>query len=184
MQTPQDFMDSDLPLFYYTSPRAIVQLFKEHKTNATGRLIFDYMLLNYSRKLNHTHKITQTDLALWLDAKIGYVRKALEHLRKIGAIKKHPDKIDVYLIPCLAALRNELHDYRLAVKEAKLKERIAERIEEMEFDLDRPLSDTERVRLEKDIRRDEAYKERQKKKRKRTAAAFDLEALPFGDDEV
>ena len=104
-------------------------------------------------------------------------------MRKIGAIKKHPDKIDVYLIPCLAALRNELHDYRFAVKEAKLQERIAERIEEMEFDMDRPLTDREKERISKDIRRDEAYKERAKKKRAKTAAEFDLE-IPFGGDEV
>ena len=59
MQTPQYFIDSDLSLFYYTTPRSIVQLFKENQTTATGRLVFDYLMLNYSRKLNHTHKIIE-----------------------------------------------------------------------------------------------------------------------------
>ena len=182
MQLPQDFIDSDLSLFYYTTPRSIVQLFKENKTTATGRLIFDYLMLNYSRKLNHTHKITHAQIADWIGYSERIVYKEIAHLTQIGAIRPHPDKISVYLIPCLDDLRNELHDYRLAQKEAKLQERIAERIEEMEFDLDRQLSDQERTRIEKDIRRDEAYKERQKKKRARTAAQFDLD-LPFADDE-
>ena len=81
----------------------------------------------------------------------------------------------------IADLRNTLHEYRLAQKEAKLQERIAERIEAHEFDMDRPLTEREKERLSKDIRRDEAYKERQKKKRAKTAAEFDL--LPFADDE-
>lgn len=181
MQTPQDFIDSDLSLFYYTTPRRIVQRFKDNKTTATGRLVFDFMMLNYSRKLNHTHKIINSDVADWIDCSEVTIRREIAHLKKIVAIKKHPDKIDVYLIPCLDDLRNTLHDYRLAQKEAKLQERIAERIAEMEFDLDRPLSDTERVRLEKDIRRDEAYKERQKQKKKQQAAQFGLD-LPFGDE--
>ena len=180
MQLPQSFMDEDLSLFYYTCPRAIVRRFKEHKTSATGRLIFDYMLLNYSRKLNHTHKITQAQLATWIDYGERTVYREVEHLLSIGAIKKHPDKIDVYLIPCLADLRNTLHEYRLAQKEAKLQERIAERIEVHEFDMDRPLTDREKERLSKDIRRDEAYKERQKKKRAKTAAEFELD-LPFSE---
>ena len=183
MQTPQDFMDSDLPLFYYTTPRAIVQLFKEHKTTATGRLIFDYLMLNYSRKLNHTHKITNADLSEWVGYSERIIYKELAHLRTIDAIRKHPDKIDVYLIPCLDDLRNTLHDYRLAQKEAKLQERIAERIAEMEFDLDRPPNEREKERIEKDMRRDEAFKERQKKKKKQQAAQFGFD-LPFGDDEV
>lgn len=181
MRTPQDFMDSDLSLFYYATPRSIVQLFKDNKTTATGRLVFDYLMFNYSRKLNHTHKITNADLAAWIGCSEVTIRRELAHLKKIGAIKKHPDKIDVYQIPALNDLRNELHDYRLAVKEAKFQERLAEKISEHEFDLNRPLSDRERNRIESDMRRDEAYKERQKKKRERTAAEFDLE-LPFGDD--
>ena len=183
MQTPQDFIDEDLSLFYYTTPRAIVQLFKEHKTNATARLIFDYMLLNYSKKLNHTHKITVSDLVNWLDAKKGYIQNAITHLKQIGAIRKHPDKISVYTIPALDDLRNQLHAYRLAQKEEKLQKRIAERLAELEFDLDRPLTEREKAHVEKDLRRDEAYKERQKQKRARTAAQFDLD-LPFGDDEL
>ena len=43
----------------------------------------------------------------------------------------------------------------------------------MEFDLDRPLNEREKAQLDKDIRRDEAYKERAKKKRAKTAAQFD-----------
>ena len=183
MQTPQDFMDSDLSLFYYTTPRAIVRLFLTHHTTATGRLIFDYMSLNYSRKLNHTHKITNADLTIWLECSERTIQRELAHLKQIGAIRPHPDKISVYLIPCLDELRNTLHDYRLAQKEARLQERINERISEMEFDLDRPLNEREKAQLDKDIRRDEAYKERAKKKRAKTAAQFDFD-LPFGDDEV
>ena len=179
MQTPQDFLDEDLPLFYYTTPRSIVQLFKEHKTTATGRLVFDYLMLNDSRKLNHTHKITHAQIADWIGCSERTIYRELAHLRKIGAIKKHPDKIDVYQIPALNDLRNYLHDYRLAQKEAKLQERIAERLEELAFDLDRPLSERERQRVESDIRRDEAYKERQKQKPAQTDTAFGSE-LPFG----
>lgn len=181
MQTPQDFIDSDLSLFYYTTPRAIVQLFKDHKTTATGRLVFDYLMLNYSRKLNHTHKIINAEIADWISCGERQIYRELAHLKKIGAIKKHSDKISVYLIPCLAELRNELHDYRLAVKEAKFQERLAERIETVEFDLDRPLSDRERERIESDMRRDEAFKERQKKKDAETAAQFDL---PFSGGDA
>lgn len=183
MQTPQDFIDEDLSLFYYTCPRAIVRLFMTHKTSATGRLIFDYMMLNYSRKLNHTHKISHAQLATWMGCGERTIYREFKHLLSIGAIQKHPDKIEVYQIPALHDLRNEMHAYRLAQKEAKLQKRIAERIAEVEFDLDRPLSEREKVRVEKDMRRDEAYKERQKKKREQTAADFDLD-LPFGGDEV
>ena len=158
-----------------------MQLFKEHKTTATGRLVFDYLMLNYSRKLNHTHKVTIYQISDWIGYSERIVYKALAHLKAIGAIRPHPDKISVYIIPCLADLRNTLHEYRLAQKEAKLHERIAERIAEHEFDMDRPLTDREKERLSKDMRRDEAYKERQKKKRAKTAAEFDL--LPFADDE-
>lgn len=183
MQTPQDFIDEDLSLFYYTCPRAIVRLFMTHNTSATARLIFDYMMLNYSRKLNHTHKIPHADLAIWLECSERTIRRELAHLKQIGAIKTHPDKISVYTIPALHDLRDDLHAYRLARKEEALQKRIAERLAEMEFDFDRPLSESEKARLDKDIRRDEAYKERQKKKRAKTAAQFDLD-LPFGDDEL
>ena len=166
--------------FYYCTPRSIVQQFKKHKTTATGRLIFDYMMLNYSQKLNHTHKVSNAQITDWIACSERTTRRELAHLKNIDAIQPHPDKIDVYLIPCLAELRNTLHEYRLAAKEAKRQERIAERIAEHEFDIDRPLTESEKERIAADMRRDEMYKERQKKKRAKTAAQFDLD-LPFSE---
>lgn len=175
---PTDFIDNDLSLFYYSTPRAIVQAFRENKTTANGRLCFDYLMLNYSKKLNHTHKINLTEIANWLGCGIRTVQREIAHLKKIDAIRHHPDKISVYFIPCLDELRDTLHDYRLAVKEQKLQEQIAERITEMEFDLDRPLNEREKVNMEKDIRRDNAYKERSRQKKQHAKTQFS-EELPF-----
>lgn len=194
MQTPQDFIDSDLSLFYYTTPRSIVQLFKENKTTATGRLVFDYLMLNYSRKLNHTHKIFNAQIADWIVCSESLIRRELAHLKQIEAIRRHPDKRNVYLIPCLAELRNTLHEYRLAQKEADFQARVDERLEEYEFDhihdpranpFGNPLSDDEKAKarqqIERQMRADVAYKERAKKKRAKHQRELDLD-LPFADD--
>jgi len=192
MPTLQDFIDDDLSLFYYTTPRGIVQLFKDNKTTATGRLVFDYLMLNYSRKLNHTHKITNAQVADWVGCSAGHLRRELAHLKQIDAIRRHPDKRNVYLIPCLAELRNMLHEYRLAQKEADFQARVDERLEEYEFDhihdphanpFGNPLTEDEKAKarqqIERHLRADEAYKERAKKKRAKTAAQFEL---PFADE--
>ena len=172
LRTPQDFIDEDLPLFYCALPRAVVQLFKQRKTSSTARLIFDYLMFNFSKKLQHTHKVELTEIAAWLEMKQRAVYNGLAHLLSIGAISKHPDKIDVYRIPALDALRNELHEYRLAVRENTLQNRILERIKEMEFDMDRELTDNEKRQIAASERRDQAYKDRQAKRKKKIEADF------------
>lgn len=179
MQTLQDFIDEDLPLFYYTCPRSIVQTFLKQHTSATARLVFDYLMLNYSRKLNHTHKVENTEIANWIEVSEGNIRRQLAHLKKIGVIQPHPDKISVYLIPALAQLRNDLHNYRLSVKENNLQKQIAQRISEMEFDLERKLSEKEKKRIDEEMRRDAKYKERSRKKRQEQE---NLLNLPFTDE--
>ncbi len=90
MQTIQDFIDEDLSLFYYTCRRAIIRLFREHKTTVTGRLVFDYLMLNYSRKLNHMHKVTIDQISDGIGYSERIFYKELAHLKAIDAASRVP----------------------------------------------------------------------------------------------
>ena len=163
--TIDDFKDNDLPLLYYNASRRIIQTFKSNQTSATARLLFDFMMLNFSKHLNHTHEITIDKMCNWLEVSEGAAYRALRHLKETDIVRPHPVKRNRYIIPSVSELSDLLADYRLAKKEAEFQERLADRIDELTFDFGRALKDIEIQHIEKEMRRDIEYKRRSEKKK-------------------